>query len=159
MQNQIVFLCLVLHCAGGRPLAQNGTGDNLPPTPLDSTPKSDKPKGDSTKKVVTMPIGLAHDFGKIRFEENTSHSLSIMNTTGDPLRVVAVRATSANHLRINMSREQVQPGEVLKIEIKVDARFFVGRKSTQVWLEIEQGERSIVMLMQITAESVKESKP
>jgi len=54
-----------------------------------------------------------------------------------------------------MSKKELQPDEEGKLEVIIDTRYFVGRKTTDVWLEMDGGGKFIVILVRITAESVK----
>jgi Protein of unknown function (DUF1573) len=115
---------------------------NPPETPLESS-----------------PFGMAHDFGKVPFGAKVCHVFRIVNSSGGPLRVVSVRASSANHLRANMSKDELQPGEEGKLEISIDTRNFVGRKTTRVYVVLQHGDKRTETFFQVAAESIKNSKP
>jgi hypothetical protein len=85
--------------------------------------------------------------------------LSIANTSNIPLRIVSVRASSANHLRVRMSKPELQPKEVGKLEVSVDTRYFVGRKTTRVYIVIQRGDKTSESIFELTAESIKDSQP
>ncbi len=126
----------------------------MPPAPV---PKAQEKIVDvSQKPTESLPFGLANDFGKIKSGIIASYALGIINNTDAPLRIISVRANSANHLRAKMSKLELQPNEEGKLEISVNTRYFVGRKSTALWLEMQSGDKTMETFIQVTAESIED---
>src|SRR5262245_46651722 len=84
--------------------------------PLEAIPKA---QAQAQKPPEGLPIGLVHDFGKIKYGESSSYSLPIVNTSGVPLRLTKVRAASANHLSVSFSEKVIKHGDVAKLDIRI----------------------------------------
>jgi hypothetical protein len=59
-------------------------------------------------------------------------------------------------VRLTLTKEALEPGDEGKLNVTIDARCFVGRKTTLVWLNMEYGGKMAEMLVRISAESVKD---
>jgi hypothetical protein len=109
--------------------------------------------------IERLPFVMVHDFGKLKHGTKASHTFCFENSSGVVLRVVSVRASSANHLRANMSKLELQPGEEGKLEISIDTQNFVGRKTTRVFLILQYGGKRTETFVRVTAESISDSEP
>jgi hypothetical protein len=144
-----------------RPVQKAAEKDPSPPAPPEGVTKPDEKKERTSPEtpIESSPFAMAHDFGKLKYETKASHAFCIVNSSDVPLRVVSVRASSANHLRANMSKLELQPGEEGKLEISIDTRYFVGRKTTRVFLILQHGDKRTETYFSVTAESIKDLEP
>jgi hypothetical protein len=110
-------------------------------------------------RIERFPLGFVHDFGKVKYGTVASFTFPIANSTDTPLRIVSVRASSANHLTATMSKQELKPSEQGDLKITIDTRFFLGRKTTKVWLTMRSGEKTMETFVQVTAESIREIVP
>lgn len=131
------------------------------PSPPEPVVKSHEQKKTTPAEtpIERSPFGMAHDFGKIKFGTKANHAFCIVNTSDVPLRIVSVRASSANHLQGKMSKLELQPSEEGKLEISIDTRYFVGRKTSRVFLILQHGDKRTETFFSVTAESIKDSEP
>ena len=85
-----------------------------------------------------FPDGRNYDFGKVIRGMPVKHALRIVNTSDVTLEVVSVRV-QMSPMSAWVTKAVLRPKEVGTLEITVDTKRFVGRKTMILRLETKQG--------------------
>ena len=86
-----------------------------------------------------FPDGRDYDFGKVPRGALVKFAFRIVNTSDVTLTIADIKVNGSPQ-RADMIKRVLQPKEEGKLEVSVDARRFVGRKTMGIWLTTEHGE-------------------
>jgi hypothetical protein len=104
---------------------------------------------DSWVQDRMFPDGLVHDFGKVPQGTKCQHAFRLVNTTNAPIQIMLLRC-SGSTLTARWTEHALEPNEEGKVEVLLDTRRFVGRKTISMYLTLENGTE---VAFQISAES------
>jgi Protein of unknown function (DUF1573) len=107
-----------------------------------------------------FPDGVVHHFGKVRRGAQLKHSFRIVNTSEVPIELVRARwSCSSGALNAQLTRNVLRPGEEARLEIVVDSRRFLGPRTQNCCVEIDNGRMKTAMRFQVTADSREDMQP
>ncbi len=80
---------------------------------------------------------LSKDFGNVAHGSITVHKFRVKNTTDQPISISGVTSSCVCAIPL-ITKRDANPGEELTIEVKYDARTFVGPRSMQIRVNFER---------------------
>jgi hypothetical protein len=125
-----------------------------PPSGKPRTEEPAKGSGDPERKVMHCPFGLVHDFGKLQPGVIAKHEFAIANNSCSLLRINSIRVggCSEHGMVVESTKSELRRGEQAKICVTWEAGHFVGAKSKEIYVEMENGETVTYLTISVSAE-------
>jgi RNA polymerase sigma factor (sigma-70 family) len=129
--------------------ADTAPGD-VPADQREEAPRPKTDKNDPERKL--FPKGRQHDFGNLERGTVAEHRFPIVNPHTIPLAIVSIR-TSCGCATAKVTKKVLQPGGKGELDIVLDTRRFVGRKTVSFYLEVQRGGDTQVYTFKATVNS------
>ncbi len=78
----------------------------------------------------------SHDFGSVARGGDVAHRFELRNTTPDTLKITSVRS-SCDCASVEVSTKSIPPGGTCDVDVQMDTRSYVGRRSATVTLTFD----------------------